>query len=105
MSKSIWKALVLFLTLAALCQQASATPIITQLTRSVFAQGFLDGVTPAETIPPVGDTDFGTSLGLVDLSADALNSRGCGIPGCTGVDFIHAHVSQHSTVDVFGFSY
>src|SRR5262245_37970103 len=94
MQKSIWKVLVLFLTLAALGQQVSAKPIVSQVLR----------FTQADAIWDVGIRDSqGTNLlGPADLSASVSASRPT---GDAGTDTLHAQSSQHSTVDAFGFSY
>ena len=72
MQKAIWKVLVLFLTLAGLCQQVLATPIVSQVSRSVLAQAFFD------ELGPMNDTDSNDALGSVDLSASASRSLPAG---------------------------
>src|SRR5262249_15476937 len=97
MQKAIWRVLVPFLTLAALCQQVSATPIVTLLPgdRRVTAQVDWDH--------NILKSDFTTSLGPADLSGDAGDCRPK--PTGDGCDSLNAHSSQHATVDAFGFSY
>jgi hypothetical protein len=96
MQKSIWKVLVLFLTLAAPGRQVSAapTPTISQLSRLTQAEGGFDQF--------IRDSDSTSSLGPVDLSASVSIFRSVGEAGS---DYMILQSSQHSTVDAFGFSY
>jgi hypothetical protein len=89
MQKSIWKAMFLLVAIAALKREVTATPIISQVARSVSAHVDFDH--------SIDDSDFSNSPGPVDLSAAASDFRGFG--------FMEATASQHSIVDAFGFSY
>src|SRR5215471_12154566 len=93
MQKSIWKALVLFLTLAALCQQVSATPIVTQLGRLVQASAGPNGPSDPHSSTLPGPVDWNASVSFIVPVGDA------------GSDFVNATSSQQSTIDAFGFSY